>query len=85
MATVEDLDNLEKRLLELVEETETKAASDAARKQGEKWTHVPRNWGFATAVAIAWLPVRTKALELVRQRDALTARVSFTQMSMISS
>lgn len=32
-----------------------------------------------------WLPVRTKALELVRQRDALGSRVLFAQMSMISS
>ena len=38
-----------------------------------------------TSVVMAWLPVRAKALELVRQRDALTARVLFTQMSMVSS
>ncbi|EFQ25319.1 hypothetical protein CGRA01v4_06295 [Colletotrichum graminicola] len=35
--------------------------------------------------AMAWLPVRPKELELVRRREALTARVQFTQMSMIPS
>ncbi|KAI0127936.1 hypothetical protein BJ170DRAFT_395093 [Xylariales sp. AK1849] len=82
---MDDLANLEKRLLELVEETETKAITEYQRKSGQRWTLVPRSWGFTTTVAVAWLPVRTKALELVRQRDALTARVSFTQISMISS
>lgn len=79
---MDDLVKLERRLLELVEETEVKAAGGAGK---ESWTLVPTNWGLTTAVALAWLPVRSKALELVRQRDALTARVSFTQMSMISS
>ncbi|KAI4868454.1 hypothetical protein F4820DRAFT_126272 [Hypoxylon rubiginosum] len=82
---MDDLVQLEKRLLELVEDIETKAGSEDEERKGMRWTLVPRSWGFTTAVAMAWLPVRTKALELVRQRDALTARVSFTQMSMISS
>lgn len=82
---MDDLLRLEDRLLELVEETESKAAIEDNEGDGRKWTLVPRSWGFTTAVAVAWLPVRTKALGLVRQRDALTARVSFTQMSMISS
>ncbi len=86
---MDDLVKLEQRLLELVAETE-----DRARKEGhgfdndEGWTLVPRSWGLTrgkTTVAMAWLPVRTKALELVRQRDALTARVLFTQMSMLTS
>lgn len=83
---MDDLLRLEDRLLELVEETESKAASETDEAGEErKWTLVPQSWWFTTAVAVAWMPVRTKALELVRQRDALTARVSFTQMSMISS
>ncbi|ORY68532.1 uncharacterized protein BCR38DRAFT_406453 [Pseudomassariella vexata] len=40
---------------------------------------------FTITVAMVWLPVRAKALELVQQRDALTARASSTEMSMISS
>ncbi|KAI0156674.1 hypothetical protein GGR52DRAFT_195687 [Hypoxylon sp. FL1284] len=82
---MDDLVQLEKRLLEIVEEIESKAGSEDEERKGIRWTLVPRRWGFTTAVAMAWLPVRTKALELVRQRDALTARVSFTQTSMISS
>ncbi|KAI1766067.1 hypothetical protein GGR53DRAFT_464810 [Hypoxylon sp. FL1150] len=62
---------------------ESKAGSEDEAREGMQWTLVPRSWGFTTAVAMARLPVRT--LELVQQRDALTARVSFTQMSMISS
>ncbi|KAI0097107.1 hypothetical protein F4814DRAFT_126421 [Daldinia grandis] len=34
---------------------------------------------------MAWYRTRKKALDLVRQRKALAARVSFTYMSMISS
>jgi hypothetical protein len=96
---MDDLQKLEARLLELVAETEERAAhgggggGDVEAKSvygKDQWTLVPRNWTWAwnwnrTTVAMAWLPVRTKALELVRQRDALTARVLFTQMSMISS
>lgn len=29
---------------------------------------MPRSWTFTTTVAMAWLPVGTKALALVRQR-----------------
>lgn len=84
---MDDLINLEQRLLDLVEDTELRAARDGISASGERksWTLVPTSWRFTTSVALAWLPVRSKALELVRQRDALTARVSFTQMSMISS
>ncbi|OHE92142.1 hypothetical protein CORC01_12545 [Colletotrichum orchidophilum] len=81
---MDDLIKLEKRILELLAEAETKAAGQDAENQG-KWTLVPKSWSFTTNVAMAWLPVRTKTLELVRQREALTARVQFTQMSMISS
>ncbi|KAI1093295.1 hypothetical protein F5B19DRAFT_158557 [Rostrohypoxylon terebratum] len=81
---MDDLVRLEKRLLELVEVIESKAGSEDER-DGKRWTLVPSSWGFTTTIAMAWLPVRTQALDLVRQRDALTARVSFTQMSLISS
>ncbi|KAI2470542.1 hypothetical protein F4781DRAFT_176456 [Annulohypoxylon bovei var. microspora] len=82
---MDDLVRLEKRLLELVEEIESKAGSEDEERKGKRWTLVPSSWGFTTAIAMAWLPVRTQVLDLVRQRDALTARVSFTQMSLISS
>jgi hypothetical protein len=82
---MDDLAKLEKRLLELVADTEERAASSERGSAARRWTLVPRSWTFSTGVAVAWLPVRTKALELVRQRDALTSRVQFTQMSMISS
>ncbi|EON99135.1 hypothetical protein UCRPA7_5374 [Phaeoacremonium minimum UCRPA7] len=88
---MDDLVRLEERLLELLAETEEKAANGEdvkdARLDGQPWTLVPRSWTWwsRTSVAMSWLPVRAKALELVRQRDALTARVLFTQMSLISS
>lgn len=82
---MDDIVKLEQRILELLAETEQRVATKARDDEEGNWTLVPRSWGFTTEVAIAWLPVRTKALELVRQRDALTARVQFTQMSMISS
>ncbi|KZL85785.1 hypothetical protein CI238_05279 [Colletotrichum incanum] len=81
---MDDLIKLEQRILELLAEAETKAAGQDAENQG-RWTLVPKSWSFTTNVAMAWLPVRSKTLELVRQREALTARVQFTQMSMISS
>lgn len=81
---MDDLIKLEKRILELLAEAETKAAGQDAENRGD-WTLVPKSWSFTTNVAMAWLPVRSKTLELVRQREALTARVQFTQMSMISS
>ncbi|KAK1989161.1 hypothetical protein LZ30DRAFT_576752 [Colletotrichum cereale] len=81
---MDDLIKLEQRILELLAEAETKAAGQDSENQGG-WTLVPKSWSFTTNVAMAWLPVRSKTLELVRQREALTARVQFTQMSMISS
>ncbi|KAH8879946.1 hypothetical protein GQ53DRAFT_20584 [Thozetella sp. PMI_491] len=84
---MDDLARLEQRLLDVVAETE-EAAGESATEEGEQWPLVPRSWGWTrtkTTVAMAWLPVRRKALELVRQRDALTARVLFTQMSMLTS
>lgn len=84
---MDDLINLEQRLLDLVTEVESKAATPRGpRNRDEKWTLVPSSWQRGTpSVGMAWMSVRTKALELVRQREALTARVQFLQMSMISS
>jgi hypothetical protein len=92
---VEDLARLEARLLEIVEEAETKANSNergagvegpGSKSQKQKgWTIVPRGVRGKTDIAMSWLPVRVKALELVRQRDALGSRVLFAQMSMIST
>ncbi|KAK7398631.1 N-acetylglucosaminyl-phosphatidylinositol de-N-acetylase [Neonectria punicea] len=80
---MDDLLNLEQRILDLVADTESKASIG---DEGVRWTLVPRSWqGGRTSVAMAWMSVRTKALELVRQREGLTARVQFMQMSMISS
>lgn len=79
---MDDLLNLEQRLLDLVTDIEVKSALRGT----SEWTLLPRRWaGGRPSVAVSWLSVRTKALELVRQREALTARVQFLQMSMVSS
>lgn len=83
VSVMEELGKLEERLLELVTEAELKASTED--DQGKKWALVPKSMAFRTSVAMSWLPVRRKALELVRQRDALGARVLFAQMSMMSS
>lgn len=80
---VDDLKRLEVRLLEVVEEAEKGVSVDDVKKEG--WTVVPRGLRGKTDIAMNWLPVRAKALELVRQRDALGSRVLFAQMSLISS
>ena len=83
---MEQLGKLEERLLELL--TEAEESADRAGGElgkdgmGRGWTILP---GGRTGIALSWLGVRTKALELVRQRDALGSRVLFAQMSMISS
>ncbi|KAH6893358.1 hypothetical protein B0T10DRAFT_482086 [Thelonectria olida] len=80
---MDDLLNLEQRILDLVAETEARSSMG---EEGNRWTLVPRSWqGGRTSVAVAWMSVRSKVLELVRQREGLTARVQFMQMSMISS
>ncbi|TQS32512.1 hypothetical protein Golomagni_07169, partial [Golovinomyces magnicellulatus] len=78
---MDDLINLEHRLLDIVVDIEAKASSDAAANRA--WTIVLSSG--RPSVAVAWLAVRSKAMELVRQREALTARVQFLQMSMMSS
>jgi hypothetical protein len=83
---IDQLGRLEERLLELL--TEAEVATNKERDvdwKGGKWTIVPRGLRGRTDIAMSWLPVRAKALELVRQRDALGSRVLFAQMSMISS
>jgi hypothetical protein len=77
---MEQLGKLEERLLELLTEAEEAAERGVGKERG--WTILP---GGRTGIALSWLGVRTKALELVRQRDALGSRVLFAQMSMISS
>lgn len=81
---MEDLLNLEQRLLEIIDDVESRAEANSA--VGLSWSLIPGSWhGGRPSVAVAWLGVRTKALELVRQREALTERVQFLQLSMISS
>jgi len=103
---MDQIDKLEQRLLDIVEEVEvhsetsSRAETFLPHSWSEKikrarshiaaqdtWTFAPRGWRWKakTSVAMSWLPVRTRALELVRQRDALTQRVLFAQTSMISS
>ncbi|RDW94763.1 hypothetical protein BP5796_00526 [Coleophoma crateriformis] len=92
---MDQLGKLEERLLELLTETEIRATSGrdsegeggsiTSRIAGRRWTLVPEGVRGNTAIAVAWLRVRGKALELVRQRDALGSRVLFAQMSLVSS
>jgi hypothetical protein len=84
---VEQLGKLEERLLECLAEAEEgvdRKNGDGREKEGG-WTIVPSRLRGRTGIAMSWVPVRAKALELVRQRDALGSRVLFAQMSMISS
>ncbi|RDW88667.1 hypothetical protein BP6252_00699 [Coleophoma cylindrospora] len=91
---MDQLGKLEERLLELLTETEIRATSDGDSEGGGgsitsriagRWTLVPEGVRGNTAIAVAWLRVRGRALELVRQRDALGSRVLFAQMSLVSS
>jgi hypothetical protein len=89
---VEQLGKLEERLLECLAEAEEgvdqridEGGEKGRKGEQEGWTVIPRGLRGRTDIAINWLPVRTKALELVRQREALGSRVLFAQMSMISS
>jgi hypothetical protein len=84
---VEQLGKLEERLLECLAEAEEavdRENGDRREKEGG-WTIVPSRLRGRTGIAMSWVPVRARALELVRQRDALGSRVLFAQMSMISS
>lgn len=80
---MDQLGRLEERLLDLLADAEEKANQQEVK--GERWTLVPFGIGGRANIAVTWLGVRAKALELVRQRDALGSRVLFAQMSMISS
>ena len=58
------------------------------RKEGWNstgWNFLPGSWGLRTEIAVQWLPVRTKALDLMRQREALGSRVLFAQNALIGS
>lgn len=79
---LEQLGKLEERLLDLLTEAEERAERRVEGGGKTEWTILP---GGRTGIALSWLGVRTKALELVRQRDALGSRVLFAQLSMISS
>jgi hypothetical protein len=82
---LEQLGKLEERILECLAEAEESADRANGVEKEERWTIVPRRVRGRTDIAMSWLPVRAKALELVRQRDALGSRVHFAQMSLISS
>lgn len=87
---MEQLVKLEERLLSLLTQAEIEAHKQPRAGTYNSWTFIPQRyqkfkWPTTTATAVSWIPVRTKALELVRQRDALGSRVLFAQLSMISS
>jgi hypothetical protein len=88
---MDQLVKLEERLLSLLTQAEIAANKQPRDDEKNSWTFIPQKYqgyfGFSlgTPTAIAWLTVRTKALELARQRDALGSRVQFAQLSMISS
>lgn len=88
---IEELRKLEERLLELLAGVELEVSKGESRESGGKgklgsWTLVPRRYSFKTGtIASAWVPIRTKALELVRQREALCPRVLSAQLSMVLS
>lgn len=79
---MDDLLNLEQRLLEIISDIEVKAAT---AMRSSTWTILPRTKAGRPSVPLEWLSVRGKAMELVRQREALTTRVQFLHLSMISS
>jgi hypothetical protein len=87
---LDQLGKLEERLLECLAEAEegidpVDGMGNVGKGQKVGWTIVPRQLRGRTDIAVKWMPVRAKALELVRQRDALGSRVLFAQMSLISS
>ncbi|OBT86490.1 hypothetical protein VE02_04913 [Pseudogymnoascus sp. 03VT05] len=86
---LDQLGALEARLLEMVTAVEVKAEGSWREWQGEGqgggWGGGAKRWWRRTRIGVYWLPVRTKALELVRQRDALGNRVLFAQLAMVSS
>lgn len=81
---LDQLGKLEERILECLAEAEQAVSASNDEKEGG-WTIVPRRVQGRTDIAMSWLPVRAKALDLVRQRETLGSRVLFAQMSLISS
>lgn len=87
---MEQLVLLERGLLDLLTNVEIEAQKRPTTGSKKLWTFIPqryRRFSFPTATptAVSWIAVRTRALDLVRQRDALGSRVLFAQLSMISS
>jgi hypothetical protein len=88
---MDQLVKLEERLLSLLTRAEIEANKQPGPGEKSGWTFIPqryRKYTFptgTTTTAVSWLAIRTKALELVRQRDALGSRVQFAQLSLISS
>lgn len=86
---MDQLVKLEERLLGLLVEAEM-GANGGPGGSSRRWTLIPQRYRIfkfptATATAVSWWPIRTKALELVRQRESLGPRALFAQLSMISS
>lgn len=81
---MDQLLKLEERILELLTEAEVRAEQSATDSE-KGWTIVPRRFQGRTDIAMSWVLVRAKALELVRQREALGSRVLFAQMSLVGS
>ncbi|KAI9158971.1 hypothetical protein HJFPF1_06976 [Paramyrothecium foliicola] len=87
---MDDLTVLEQRLLDLVQRIEAASAPDpppaAAVDEGEGlWATVAQSLWGRPSVTMAWLSSRAEMMELVRQREALTGRVQFVQLSMVSA
>lgn len=87
---LDQLGTLEDRLLEMLTAVEVSAEGDWQEdgregQQRNRWAFMARRWWTRTGIAVNWLPVRTKALELMRQREALGSRVLFAQLAMVSS
>ncbi|OBT63406.1 hypothetical protein VE03_07186 [Pseudogymnoascus sp. 23342-1-I1] len=82
---LDQLGMLEKRLVEVVTGVELKVGVPRLRLRERAWGRWIRAWRRKMRIGVHWLPVRTMALELVRQRDALGNRILFTQLAMVSS
>lgn len=83
---LDQLGALEARLLEMVTAVDVKAEGSQKEWQEEaRGGWLWKRWYRRTRIGVHWLPVRAKALELVRQRDALGNRVLFAQLAMLSS
>lgn len=71
--------------MECIPEAEENVGKGEREGKEKKWTIIPQAVRGRTDIAMSWLPVRAKALDLVLQRDALGNRVLFAQMCLVSS